>query len=108
MMERRTFLTQLLAGATAGVVAERAEPASAATAADGDVLVMLPAQREDCSFVEGVRADLVRDVAAGFPADTQRIVRCPLCGDRLVVGATGPLAKLASAPRSDRAEPDRS
>jgi hypothetical protein len=107
MMGRRTFLTQLFAGATVGVAAKGAAAAAAATE-DGDALVMLPVQREDCSFVEGVRADLARDLAEGFAADTQRIVRCPLCGDRLVVGAEGPLAKLASAPRSDRAATARS
>jgi hypothetical protein len=50
--------------------------------------------RHDCSFIQLSQHDFALDIEAGSAAATERRVRCPLCGDRLVLSADGSVAKV--------------
>jgi len=45
-------------------------------------------RRDNCSFVQEVRASLQREIAAGLlPSNARKMVQCPLCHEQISVNA---------------------
>ncbi|MGO4438275.1 hypothetical protein AB4048_11100 [Rhizobium sp. RAF56] len=56
--------------------------------AEGDVSASTMAMRHNCSYLGSIRREMAFDIEHGrLPADVEKIVRCPLCSEQIMITA---------------------